>query len=210
MKRGGLTWKFIIIVHLGLWVANTVVPHSGWHIWHLYGEAGLYTFLELDGCRPSCCIVLPTKVCVVEVTHENHVLLTWSLLKQPKYCLFGLIILVLRLIAGAYCKILLGDNPSDLDSEALNRNSKVVVVECCAIKFFLTQWWLFLFLVFTAYPSITILLSCEMFHHVSVIPMIVCFEWVQSSSSSCLVPRLCALYTYTWGGCLLVLILGSS
>lgn len=73
---------------------------------------------ELDGWHMNCCIVLPANVWVVEITHKNRVLLSQSLFKWPKYCFVGPVVLVLRFVADAYCKIPLGKDPSDLGPEA--------------------------------------------------------------------------------------------
>lgn len=70
-------------------------------------------------------MVLPTNVWVVEFTHKNQVLLTWSLLKWPKYCFTGPITLVWRLMADVYCKIAFRDNSSEPDSEASKRVSMI-------------------------------------------------------------------------------------
>lgn len=60
-----------------------------------------------------------------EFTHKNQILLTWSLLKWPKYCFIGLIILVWRSMADAYCKTPLGNKSSELDPEAFKRASTI-------------------------------------------------------------------------------------
>jgi len=47
-------------------------------------------------------------------------------------------ILVWRLVANAYCKISLGDYPSDLDPEAFNRASTIAVAEFYTFKVLLS------------------------------------------------------------------------
>lgn len=61
-------------------------------------------------------------------------LVIWSLLKCPKYCFVGLTVLVWRSVAGSSCKILLGDDPCDLEPEALDKASIITVLDFCPFK----------------------------------------------------------------------------
>lgn len=59
----------------------------------------------------------------------NQVPLTLSLLKWPKYCFMGLIILVWRSVAHIYCKF-----PSYLDPKTFSRVFTIPVVDLYAFK----------------------------------------------------------------------------
>lgn len=76
----------------------------GCHIQQLYKEAVPYEFQKLDGWHVNCCVVLPTNIWVVEVTHMNQVVFTWHLLKWCEYCYTSPEILVWRSMADVCCR----------------------------------------------------------------------------------------------------------
>lgn len=107
----------------------------------------------------------------------NQVLLTFqSLLKWPEYGFVGLIVLVWRSVEVAYWNSPLEDDFSDLDPRHSARLAQLLWLTSMHQKFPLTKsetppvlpclsFWNSLF------PFITILQSCELSHHFSIIPM---------------------------------------
>lgn len=69
-------------------------------------------------------------------------LVIWSLLRWPKYCLIGLTVLVWRPVADASCKILLGDDPCDLEPEALDKASIITPFNFHILKVVFECWLL--------------------------------------------------------------------